>query len=85
MGLVSQASWQADDVLQVSANLTEYQKLSAELFDNKIRSLGFSAVFAALSQGLGCGVVSTSVQPFEKASDRQLHWEASLRVLEAAH
>lgn len=41
-----------DEVLEASANLTEQQKLKAELFDNKINSLGFSAVFAALSQGL---------------------------------
>lgn len=44
---------QADEVLSISADLTDEQKLKAELFDNKIESLGFSAVFAALSQGLG--------------------------------
>ena len=43
---------QADEVLQASANLTDYQKLSAELFNNKIRALGFSTVFVALSRGL---------------------------------
>lgn len=43
---------QADKVLDVSANLTDEQKLKAEFFDDKIASLGFSAVFAALSQGL---------------------------------
>jgi len=43
---------QADEVLEISASLTDEQKLKAELFDNKIESLGFSAVFAALSQGL---------------------------------
>jgi hypothetical protein len=43
---------QADEVLVASANLTEEQKLKAELFDNKIFSLGFSAVFAAQSRGL---------------------------------
>jgi hypothetical protein len=43
---------QADEVLQASASLTEEQKLKAELFDNKIESLGFSAVFAAQSRGL---------------------------------
>lgn len=43
---------QADEVLQASANLTDEQKLRAELFDNKIESLGFSAVFAAQSRGL---------------------------------
>ncbi len=41
-----------DSATRASANLTEQQKLKAELFDNKINSLGFSAVFAALSQGL---------------------------------
>ncbi|NHN38236.1 vanadium-dependent haloperoxidase [Pseudomaricurvus alcaniphilus] len=43
---------QADEVLQASANLTDAQKMQAELFDNKINSLGFSAIFAAFSQGL---------------------------------
>lgn len=43
---------QADEVLEVSADLTEEQKLKAELFDNKINSLGFSAIFAAQSRGL---------------------------------
>ncbi|MCG8311860.1 MAG: vanadium-dependent haloperoxidase [Pseudomonadales bacterium] len=43
---------QADEVLEASANLNDEQKLMAELFDNKIEALGFSAVFAALSQGL---------------------------------
>jgi hypothetical protein len=43
---------QADHVLEVSANLTDEQKMYAELFDDKIRSLGFSTIFASLSQGL---------------------------------
>lgn len=43
---------QADEVIAASANLTDVQKLKAELYDDKIASLGFSAVFAALSQGL---------------------------------
>lgn len=38
---------QADDVLQASANITDRQKMIAELFDNKINSLGFSALFAS--------------------------------------
>lgn len=38
---------QVDDVLQYSANLTDEQKLIAELFDYKLRSLGFSEIFAA--------------------------------------
>jgi hypothetical protein len=36
---------QADEVLAASAALTDYQKMIAELFDNKIFSLGFSALF----------------------------------------
>lgn len=43
---------QANEVLEFSANLTELQKMKSELFDDKIRSLGFSALFATLSQGL---------------------------------
>ena len=43
---------QADEVLAASAALTDVEKLKAELFDNKILALGFSAVFAAESQGL---------------------------------
>ncbi len=43
---------QADEVLQASADLNDERKLKAELFDNKIEALGFSAVFAAQSQGL---------------------------------
>jgi hypothetical protein len=43
---------QANHVLEVSASLTDEQKLTAELFDDKIRSLGFSSLFATLSRGL---------------------------------
>ena len=42
---------QADEVLATSAALTDEQKMKAELFDDKIRSLGFSSVFASLSTG----------------------------------
>ncbi|KIG14626.1 hypothetical protein DB30_06505 [Enhygromyxa salina] len=42
---------QADEVLEVSANLTDEQKVTAELFEDKIRSLGFSALFVSLSSG----------------------------------
>lgn len=38
---------QADAVLEVSANLSDEQKLKAELFDNKILSLGLSFVHLA--------------------------------------
>lgn len=38
---------QVDEVLNVSANLSDEQKLLAELFDYKLRSLGFSEIFAA--------------------------------------
>jgi hypothetical protein len=43
---------QADEVLAASANLTDEQKLHAELFNDKIRSLGFAAVFVAVSRGM---------------------------------
>jgi hypothetical protein len=42
---------QADQVLAASAALTDEQKAMAELFDNKLRSLGFSALFVAQSRG----------------------------------
>src|SRR5262245_52210956 len=43
---------QADEVLAVSAALTDQQKMTAELFDNKLRSLGFSILFITLDRGL---------------------------------
>jgi hypothetical protein len=43
---------QADEVLAASASLTDERKLTAELFNNKIESLGFSALFMGLSRGL---------------------------------
>ena len=43
---------QADRVLAVSAELTDEQKMTAELYDNKIFGLGFSALFAAQSRAL---------------------------------
>jgi hypothetical protein len=43
---------QADEVLEASANLTDEQKMTAELFNNKINSLGFSALFASQTNNL---------------------------------
>lgn len=43
---------QADEVLAVSAGLTDRQKMTAELFDDKIQGLGLSALFAAQARGL---------------------------------
>ncbi len=43
---------QADAVLLASANMTDRQKMVAELFDDKIRSLGFSALFITTTQGM---------------------------------
>lgn len=43
---------QVDEVLNASANMTDRQKMIAELFDDKIRSLGFSALFASIANGL---------------------------------
>jgi hypothetical protein len=42
---------QANEVLAASASLTDLQKMTAELFNNKIRSLGFAALFIAQSHG----------------------------------
>jgi hypothetical protein len=42
---------QADEVRQAQANLTDTQKMTAELFDNKISGLGFAALFVAVSRG----------------------------------
>lgn len=39
-------------MLAASAALDDEKKLKAELFDDKIRGLGFAAVFAAFSQGM---------------------------------
>ena len=39
---------QVDEVLAASANLTDEQKMAAELFDNKIVALGFSFIHAAV-------------------------------------
>ena len=44
---------QVDEVLSASAALTDYQKMVAELFNNKITGLGFSIVFGvAIPRGL---------------------------------
>lgn len=43
---------QADEVLAASAALGDEEKMAAEHFDNKLGSLGFSALFASQSQGL---------------------------------
>jgi hypothetical protein len=43
---------QADEVMAIQAALTDREKMIAELFDNKITSLGFSALFITLSRGL---------------------------------
>jgi hypothetical protein len=43
---------QADEVLAASANLSDEQKMIAELFNDKLRSLGFSALFISQSRGL---------------------------------
>lgn len=43
---------QADEVLEHSANLNDLHKMEAELFNDKIRGLGFSAIFVALSRNM---------------------------------
>jgi len=42
--------YQVDGVLNASAELDDERKLKAELFDNKIRALGFPTVFTAVSR-----------------------------------
>ena len=42
---------QAQNVLDASAELDDERKMISELFDNKIRSLGFSSIFASQSTG----------------------------------
>src|SRR4029453_18194248 len=42
---------QADEVLNASANLPDTQKMTAELFNNKITSLGFAALFISQTRG----------------------------------
>ncbi len=44
---------QVDHILEASANLTDEQKMKAELFDNKIVSLGYSFINAAVANQLG--------------------------------
>ena len=43
---------QADHVIAVQAALTDEQKMTAELFDNKLNSLGFAAFFVILSRNM---------------------------------
>jgi hypothetical protein len=43
---------QVDEVLAASANMTDAQKMTAELYDNKLLSLGFVALFIAQSRQL---------------------------------
>lgn len=44
---------QVDEVLAASAAMTDEQKMMAELFDNKLLSLGFSALFIFQTRGFG--------------------------------
>jgi len=44
---------QVDEILEASANLTDEQKMICELFNDKLRSLGFSGLFATQQAGLG--------------------------------
>ena len=43
---------QADEVMDAQANLTDYQKMVAEHFDNKITGLGFAALFIAQTRNM---------------------------------
>jgi hypothetical protein len=43
---------QADEVIAVQASLTDYQKMVAELFDDKLTGLGNATFFSLVSRGL---------------------------------
>ena len=55
---------QVDQILAASANLTDEQKMMAELFDNKIVALGFSFIHAA---------VQNQISPMDFAPSRLAH------------
>ena len=40
---------QVDEVLAASAAITDHQKMTAELYDNKLLSLGMAAAFIVVS------------------------------------
>jgi hypothetical protein len=46
---------QAEEVMSAQVQLTDYQKMVAELFDNKISGLGFAALFVTQSRGMSLG------------------------------
>jgi hypothetical protein len=43
---------QADEVIAVQASLTDYQKMVAELFDNKLTGLGGATFFSFITRGM---------------------------------
>ena len=53
---------QLDHVLEISANLTDEQKMMAELFDNKVRAFGAS--FQAVSRRLGFSIAENAMVDF---------------------
>ncbi|MCY3572662.1 MAG: vanadium-dependent haloperoxidase [Chloroflexi bacterium] len=53
---------QADEVLAVSANLTDEQKMLAEIFDNKVRAFGAS--FQVVSRNLGLSISENIIADF---------------------
>lgn len=61
------ANWEAyqaqvDEVLAVSANLTDEQKMLAEIFDNKVRAFGAS--FQVVSRGMGLSIAENVIADF---------------------
>ncbi|MCY4147485.1 MAG: vanadium-dependent haloperoxidase [Chloroflexi bacterium] len=53
---------QADEVLAISANLTDEQKMLAEIFDNKVRAFGAS--FQVVSRSLGLSISENIIADF---------------------
>jgi hypothetical protein len=75
---------QLDVTLAATAALTDEKKIEAELFDNKITSLGISALFVALSRNLSIDEFVqldflTNVAAFDGAIatwNQKAHWDA---------
>ena len=53
---------QVDEVLEITANLTDEQKLLAELFDNKVRAFGAS--FQVVSHRMGLSIAENTMVDF---------------------
>jgi hypothetical protein len=84
---------QADEVLAVSASLTDEQKALAELFDNKLTSLGLSQFFISTTRGHDLDqfiqlAFLTNVAAFDAGIaiwDNKVHYDAVRPVSAISH